>query len=90
MDYIKGINPAFYARHAFPLPRLSKVTSNPVEQANSGLLPIHDFAPLKLLIELWYYLLAKCNERRDEASIKEEILTDPAHRTHMANLCTFG
>lgn len=61
--YIRKIDLALYARHAVPLPKLGKVTSNPshnpCEQANSGLLAIREFSPLKLLVELWYYLQAK-------------------------------
>lgn len=38
--YVNGINPGCYAQHTFPLPKMGKVTSNPMEQANSGFLPI--------------------------------------------------
>lgn len=34
-----------YAHHAFPLPRMGKVMSNPVEQANLGLLGIESMLP---------------------------------------------
>lgn len=61
-----------------------------MEQANSGLLHIREFAPFKLLVELWYYMQGKGNERREEALLQQEILTDPAHHAHEANLRTFG
>lgn len=51
-NYINGIDPTSYAQHAFPLPCVGKVTSNPMEQENSGLLAITEFAPLKLLVDL--------------------------------------
>lgn len=44
VDYIKGIDPKLYTRHGFPLRRMDKVTSNLVEQANSGLLSIREFS----------------------------------------------
>lgn len=69
---------------------MGKVMINLVEQANSGFLPIRQFVPLKLLIELWFYLLAKFNERREEAANMIEVLIDPAHCTHMVNLNFFG
>lgn len=88
--YIKNIETTLYARHAFPLPRLGKVTSNIVEQANPGFLAIHEFASFKLLVEMWYYLQAKFNNRREEAKAREEVLTLPAYQSHMANLYEFG
>lgn len=56
VEYIHKIDVRLYARHAFPLPRLGKVTNNPVEQANSGLLGIREYAPMKLLVDLWFYI----------------------------------
>lgn len=56
MDYIKDIHSEMYARHDFPLPNMEKVTRNLIKQANFGLLPIREFAPLKLVIEFWFYL----------------------------------
>lgn len=69
---------------------MGKFSSNPVEQANLGILSIHEFGPLKLLIEIWYYILAKFNERRVEAFAWKIVLIDPAHRAHLTNLRTFG
>jgi hypothetical protein len=53
VDYIQNIDERLYSRQAFPLPRLGKVTSNPAEQTNSGLLEIREYAPFKLLVNLW-------------------------------------
>lgn len=86
VEYIKKVHPSTYARHAFPLPRMSKVCSNPVEQANSGLLAIREFASLKLLVELWYYIQGKYNERRVEAQAREELLT-PQHTVAIWRTC---
>lgn len=90
MEYILGIDPTRYAWHAFPLPRMCKVSSNPMEQANSEFLPIRQFAPLKHLIERWFYLLTEFNEWWEEVANRIEVLMDPAHRSHMANLRSFG
>lgn len=75
-----------YACHAFALPKLSKVTNNPIEQANSSLLTIHEFGPLKLLLELWYYILGKFNERQTQNAARDKLITPPTKRSHAANL----
>lgn len=67
VEYIKKIDETLYTGHAFPLPRFRKICSKPAEQANSSLLAIREFAPLKLLIEIWYYEQQYFNERRAEA-----------------------
>lgn len=64
-DYIRTIDVKQYARHAFPLPRMAKVTSNPAEQANSGILHLHEFSPFKLLEQLWVYIQQKFKERKN-------------------------
>lgn len=56
VEYIRAIDVKTYSRHAFPLPRMGKVTSNPCEQANSGLLQFRMLAPFKLLVALWVYI----------------------------------
>lgn len=68
VNYMNGIPLPSYVKHDFPLPWMGKVMRNPVEQANSGFLPICQFAPLKLLIELWFYLLGKFNEHHKETA----------------------
>lgn len=40
VEYIAGIDSKLYGRYAFPLPHMGKISSNPIEQTNSGLLPI--------------------------------------------------
>lgn len=64
MEYIVGIDIKLYARHAFPLPRIGKINRNPAKQANSGILPIREFAPYKILLEGYYYIQKKFNDRR--------------------------
>lgn len=54
--YIAAIDIVAYVVHAFPLPRMGKILSNPIEQSNLGLLGIHKFSPYKLCFELYYYL----------------------------------
>lgn len=90
VDYIKEIDTKLYARHAFPLPRLGKISSNPAEQANSGLLPIREYAPLKLLVELWAYIQKTFNDRQRKAEECSEVYSQPALRRHRVNLRTFG
>lgn len=77
MDYICGIDETLYARHAFPLPIMEKVCNNPMEQANYGLLSICEFAPFKLLLELWYYLQGNFNLRRIEVAQATNTWTRP-------------
>lgn len=67
-DYIAGIETTLYAHHAFPLPRMGKISSNSVEQSSSGLLPIREFAPYEILLEGYYYLQKKFNDRRQKAN----------------------
>jgi hypothetical protein len=69
---------------------MSRVTSNPCEQANSGLLAIRDFAPFKLLVELWYYCQEKFFERKNHANRRNAPITEVADRRHKENLNTFG
>lgn len=56
VQYIKAIDAKMYAKHTFPFPRMGKINSNPLEQANSRLLGIREFSPLKLVVEFWFYL----------------------------------
>jgi hypothetical protein len=88
--YIKDIDTRVYARHAFPFPRMSRVTSNPCEQANSGLLRVREFAPFKLLVELWYYCQDKFFQRKIQANRGNSPFTEVALRRHEENLASFG
>ncbi|CAM6105441.1 unnamed protein product [Calypogeia fissa] len=88
--YIREIDPALYTRYAFPLPRHGQVTSNPCEQANSGLLPIREYAPFKLLVELWFYMQTKIVNRQRKAIQCTDTYSTPALRRHDQNLRTFG
>lgn len=89
-DYIKKIDEKLYTRHSFPLPQFGKVASNPVEQANFGLLGIWHVAPFKILVEIWYYIQQIFNDRRDKANARKESLTQHAEERHDENLRTFG
>lgn len=81
VEYIKGIDALMYICHAFPPPKMGKVTSNPMEQANSGLLPIQEYALLKLCLKMWYYIQAKFNDKR-AMSLSQLVLPPPAHWLH--------
>ncbi|CAM6081569.1 unnamed protein product [Calypogeia fissa] len=87
---MQTLEPELYAKHAFPLHRFGKVSSNPVEQANSGLLSIRDFDPFKLLMELWYYIQQQHNDRRSAAMARHEMYCHQASRRHSSNLQSFG
>lgn len=89
-DYIRGIDPEAYTRYAFPLPRLGKTASNPAEQANSGLLNIREYAPYKLLVEMWIYMQTKFNERRIEAGKDKEVFTVDARERLAENQKSHG
>lgn len=90
VDYIRSFDVRQYSRMAFPLPRMGKVTSNPCEQANSGLLPFREFAPFKLLERLWIYMQQKFKERRTAARARLDPLTIPALIRYNMNLKSFG
>lgn len=49
----------------------------------------HEYASMKLLVELWYYIHVKFKERQTSALTQVEFLTAPIHYSHGANLCTF-
>lgn len=72
IEYIKKIDETLYTWHAFPLPRFGKTCSNPAEQANSGLLSIREFAPLKCLVEIWsrFVLVANTELLEDVQTIQ--------------------
>jgi hypothetical protein len=90
VEYIQKIDESLYSRQAFPLPRLGKVTSNPAEQTNSGLLQIQEFAPFKLLVSWWDYIQQKFNVRCKNAVARNQyFLFGPAEERHNVNLQTF-
>lgn len=90
VEYIKQIDVKLYARHAFPLPRFGRVTSNPAEQSNSGLLPIRFYAPFKLLVEIWYYCRQRFRDRQREANLITEPYTADALRKYNEHMENFG
>ncbi|CAM6101010.1 unnamed protein product [Calypogeia fissa] len=87
--YIRKLDPKLYARYAFPLPRFGHVTSNPCEATNSGLLNIREFAPFKLLVEMWFYIQNHFNSSRKKAVDCQDTLTPPALFRHNENLATY-
>ncbi|CAM6121408.1 unnamed protein product [Calypogeia fissa] len=88
--YIRDIDPKTYARFSFPLPRCGQTTSNSVEQANSAILPIREYAPFKLLVEMWLYMQRKFVTQRDVANECGTMFTERANVRHQENLKTFG
>lgn len=49
-----------------------------------------EFSPFKLILELWYYLQLKFNERRTKSLQVDDIFIEPAQVWHEMNLRTFG
>lgn len=45
---------------------MGKISSNPAEQTNLGLLPIREFAPYKILLEGYYYIQKKFTDREEK------------------------
>jgi hypothetical protein len=68
---------------------MSRVTSNPCEQANSGLLTIRECAPFRLLVELWYFCQSKFFERKIQANRRTSPITQVAEIRHKENLGNF-
>lgn len=89
-DYISNIDTTLYAQHAFRLPRMGKISSNPTEQSNSCLLGIHEFASFKIILEGYYYIQQKFNDRMQKALESRDILTKVALERHSTNLCNCG
>ncbi|CAM6111136.1 unnamed protein product [Calypogeia fissa] len=89
-NYIRSIDPKLWARFAFPLPRLGKVSSNPCEQANSGLLPIRQYALFKLLVQMWFYIQGKHRDRKIAYMQSDEQFSDVARRRLEKNRSTYG
>lgn len=83
------IDKSSYAWHAFPLPWMEKVSSNPMEQENPSLFPIHEYSHFYLLVELWYCIQANLKEGQDIATTWEELLTDMTLISHDMNLKTY-
>ncbi|KAL3698357.1 hypothetical protein R1sor_012433 [Riccia sorocarpa] len=74
--YIQRIDPARYALYAMPLPRYGRTTSNVVECMNAALKRIRDYAPCRIICQMWLYLLNLFCERREKANSSTDELTE--------------
>ncbi|KAL3684835.1 hypothetical protein R1sor_002857 [Riccia sorocarpa] len=74
--YIQRIDPAMYALYAMPLPRYGRTTSNAVECMNVALKRIRDYAPCRIICQMWLYLLNLFCERREKANSSTDELTE--------------
>lgn len=77
VQYISEIDPKLYARHAFPLPRLSNGTSsNPAKHSKSRLRLLSLFAHPKLMMEMWYHIQKKMKDRQTEIEASQTPFTE--------------
>ncbi|KAL3676766.1 hypothetical protein R1sor_026714 [Riccia sorocarpa] len=74
--YIHQIPVDRYVRFAIPLPRYGRTTSNAVECINGALKPIRDYAPCRILWQMWNYMLNLFYARREKARISSDELTE--------------
>ncbi|KAL3694280.1 hypothetical protein R1sor_007931 [Riccia sorocarpa] len=80
-QYLSNIPPALYVMYAVRRPRFSHTTSNIVEIANSAILPIMSYGPLRMCIELYLYMMEqKAKQHRLSLTLNEERLTPYAAR----------
>lgn len=69
---------------------MGKISSNPTEQTNLGLLSIREFSPYKILLEGYYYIQHKFTDRRAKALDNIETFIDVALERHAKNVANFG
>ncbi|KAL3681882.1 hypothetical protein R1sor_024838 [Riccia sorocarpa] len=75
-QYLSNIPPALYVMYAVRCPRFGHTTSNIVEIANSAILPIKSYGPLRMCIELYLYMMEqKARQHRLSLTLNEERLT---------------
>ncbi|KAL3680149.1 hypothetical protein R1sor_023105 [Riccia sorocarpa] len=75
-QYLSNIPPALYVMYDVRRPRFGHTTSNIVEIANSAILPIRSYGPLRMCIELYLYMMEqKAKEHRLSLTLNEERLT---------------
>ncbi|KAL3680208.1 hypothetical protein R1sor_023164 [Riccia sorocarpa] len=75
-QYLSNILPALYVIYAVRRPRFGHTTSNIVEIANSAILPVRSYGPLRMCIELYLYMMEqKVKQHRLSLTLNEERLT---------------
>ncbi|KAL3694216.1 hypothetical protein R1sor_007867 [Riccia sorocarpa] len=75
-QYLSNIPPALYVMYVVRRPRFGHTTSNIVEIANSAILPIKSYGPLRMCIELYLYMMEqKAKQHRLSLTLNEERLT---------------
>ncbi|KAL3691817.1 hypothetical protein R1sor_005468 [Riccia sorocarpa] len=80
-QYLSNIPPALYVMYVVRRPRFGHTTSNIVEIANSAILPVKSYGPLRMCIELYLYMMEqKAKQHRLSLTLNEERLTPYAAR----------
>ncbi|KAL3697249.1 hypothetical protein R1sor_011325 [Riccia sorocarpa] len=75
-QYLNNIPPALYVMYVVRRPRFGHTTSNIVEIANSVILPVMSYGPLRMCIELYLYMMEqKAKQHRLSLTLNEERLT---------------
>ncbi|KAL3695186.1 hypothetical protein R1sor_009262 [Riccia sorocarpa] len=75
-QYLSNIPPALYVMYAVRRPRFGHSTSNIVEIANSAILPIMSYGPLRMCTELYLYMMEqKAKQHRLSLTLNEKRLT---------------
>ncbi|KAL3689240.1 hypothetical protein R1sor_015549 [Riccia sorocarpa] len=75
-QYLSNITPALYVIYVVRRPRIGHTTSNIVEIANSAILPVMSYGPLRMCIELYLYMMEqKTKQHRLSLTLNEERLT---------------
>ncbi|KAL3676026.1 hypothetical protein R1sor_025974 [Riccia sorocarpa] len=75
-QYLSNIPPALYVMYVVRRPRFGHTTSNIVKIANSAILPIRSYGPLRMCIELYLYMMEqKAKQHRLSLTLNEERLT---------------
>ncbi|KAL3702209.1 hypothetical protein R1sor_020231 [Riccia sorocarpa] len=75
-QYLSNIHPALYVMYAIRRPKFGHTTSNIVEIANSAILPVMSYGPLRMCIKLYLYMMEqKAKQHRLSLTLNEERLT---------------
>ncbi|KAL2613883.1 hypothetical protein R1flu_025575 [Riccia fluitans] len=56
-EYLEAINPSSYVTYAITRPRFVQTMSNILEVGDSCILPIRSYAPLRMCIQLYLYIM---------------------------------
>ncbi|KAL3684812.1 hypothetical protein R1sor_002834 [Riccia sorocarpa] len=89
-QYLSNIPPALYVMYDVQRPRFGHTTSNIVEIANSAILPIMSYSPLRMCMELYLYMMEqKAKQHRLSLTLNEERLTPYAAKYMATHIIAF-